>query len=142
MRRNSLLFLIIIGVAVLGVLVTALLAMRPLAVKEVQAQVKVASTVGINLDTDKLYFGTVPQGGSAQRNLQIIAPSDSFVVISVVGEDASLFVPGQHSLFLHRGESRRIAFSSVIPDELPSGNYSGLVRVAFYRPFVGALAGS
>ena len=140
MRDRAVFVLIAIAVFLVATLLTIAFQARPIAVKSVEAQVKVASVVGINLDTDKLYFGTVIPGGSAKRGLTVTAPQDTFVVLSIEGQHAVLFTPNKRSALLAKGENETFLFTASVPAGLADGNYSANVTVSFYRPFVRLLA--
>ena len=135
MRKKESLFL---GVGVLLLLLCSLLFLlgltTPFVVQGVEGVVVVDDYVGIKLDDDKLYFGTVPEGNGAKRGLVISSDEDSFVIIKAVGESASWISPSDNFFLLDAGERKNVMFTLQVPDATPDGNYSIPIEVRLYRP--------
>ncbi len=114
--------------------------MRPHSRKTIDAEVKVSDHVGFKLDTDKLYFGTITPGGSADRKVNISVPRDSYVVITMGGELKDWLRPKYNGFSLEADTQKAIKFTVHDPEKAEEGNYTGTVTFTFYRPFMKYLA--
>ena len=130
--------IIALVIVVLGILLHVL---TPRAVTSVPTHIKVGDYVGINLDTDKLYFGTVAPSNSAQRSLIITSQKDSFVVITSRGSTGEWIAPEENHFSIAGKEEKRIRFNAHVPAEASFGNHTGYVEVRFYRPLARILLG-
>lgn len=123
--------------AVIGVcLVAIVLYVMPLSVetKGIQISVTAERKVGINLDTDKVYFGTVPVGGSASRNVTIAnSGSKKRFVLSVEGPLNSWISASQSKLVLWPGENKTVALHIEVPKNATAGNYTSNFVITAYR---------
>jgi hypothetical protein len=107
--------------------------MTPLAVQTNDLHVKVDDYVGINLDTDKLYFGTVTPGSGSRRDMTIAAEKGAFVQVAVEGPIAPWVTIDKTAFSLAPGISEKITFSVAVPNNTSFGNYTGLVYVRMFR---------
>lgn len=122
----------IIAVCLAGIVVY----MMPLGVETREMQIGVVNErrVGINLDTDKVYFGTVPDGGSATRNITIAnAGSKKRFVLSVDGPMAGWTSASDSQFALRSGESRTVTLNVEVPKNTTAGNYTSNLVITSYR---------
>ncbi len=106
-------------------------------VKTVEAHVIVDNYVGINVGTDKLYFGTVMPGGEAERGIIITNNYNEGlnVRVQVLGGLKGWLVPEEKSFYMEN-RTRKLGFTLMVPEDAEIGNYTGEVRVYFLRkPF-------
>lgn len=84
-KRNkvALLFVLLFLLLVLFVLIiNAYASNAVLAVHEVEMTLNVSDYVGLNLDDDKLHFGTVIKGGSSSRGIVLSSDVEGFVYVT------------------------------------------------------------
>jgi hypothetical protein len=99
----------------------------------VSMHLRVSNYTGFNLDSDALYFGTVPPGGSGARDLIIRNEADSARLVSVVlaGPLAEWVSAGESSLTLSGRENRTIPFQVIVPEGAEFGEYIGTISLIF-----------
>ncbi len=123
--------------AIIGIcLVAIVLYVIPLSVetKGIQINVVAERKVGINLDTDKVYFGTVPVGGSALRNITIAnSGSKKRFVLSVEGPLNDWISASQSKLVLWPGENKTVTLNIEVPKNATPGNYTSNLVITAYR---------
>lgn len=138
-HEKTIIALLLAGFVLVLTLSAALLSLRPHARYTLPVHVRVDDYVGINLDTDKLYFGTVYPGGGALRSVGVQTGKDSYVLITAEGQVGAWMTPDQNCFLLEKGGERSVSFSLRTPEETPLGNYTGTVTFTLYRPFVARL---
>ena len=104
-----------------------------------ETDVKVAQGVGINLDTDKLYFGAMMPGASGERSITLSSDKDAYVVIVKQGIMADWLYPEENGFLLRGGTNRSVGFVINPPSGTPYGNYTSTVTFRFYKPFMASL---
>jgi uncharacterized membrane protein len=127
---------ILIAAIIIVCLVAIVLYVMPLSVetKGIQINVVAERKVGINLDTDKVYFGTVPVGGSALRNVTIAnSGSKKRFVLSVEGPLNSWISASQSKLTLWSGENKTVTLNIDVPKNATPGNYTSNLVITAYR---------
>jgi hypothetical protein len=100
----------------------------------VEAHVEVGDYVGFNLDTDKLYFGTVFPGGKAERGIiiQHYKTGPSIVTIRVEG-DASRWITPKYPAFVLFNETKEVVFTVHPPSDAAYGNYTATIKFFFKK---------
>ena len=113
---------------------------KSLIIKEVNyhdMHIQVKNNVGINIDTDKLYFGGVPKGkrSAARRSFTYSNPYDFPVEISInfYGEMAPWMLYKQDETKLSSGETKTITLYAGVPLDTDYGNYTGTARFIIKR---------
>lgn len=97
--------------------------------QELNATVKIGNYVGINLDTDKLHFGTVTKSGYGERGITINSDEDGYVYITSQGNMANwLYISNKSNLTIVKNSSVTIEFFLVPKDNAKEGIYEGVVR--------------
>lgn len=128
--KQKMIFLIL---AVLLIVFLSAYFLFPRETKSLAVQLKVGDVVGINLDTDAIYFGTIAPNGRGERDIFLNTSYSAFVLITKEGElsrwvDVPLFV------FLKKG--KRVTVSVDVPSDAEVGNYTGKLNLRFYNmPF-------
>lgn len=143
MRRNDIVFPLAIGVGILFAIILALgiWLSQPIGRTSVETHVKVDEYVGINLDTDRLYFGTVSPGGMGKRELTVKSDKASYGVVKTNGENGAWIMANPQAFYMEGGTNRTIQFIASVPEGMMRGNYTGLATVTLYRPLVGRILG-
>ena len=108
--------------------------LSPVATSSVPVEVGVAGEVGIKLDKDKMYFGTVPAGNVARRPVVVSVPEDSFVVLKPGGDIAEWLEPKRNGFELEGGTNTSVMVRAEVPAATEDGMYSGELSVVAYRP--------
>jgi hypothetical protein len=100
----------------------------------VEAHVEVNDYVGFNLDTDKLYFGTVFPGGASERAIYVsyYKKEPAYVTVSVTGPIADWIEP-KPDRFLIYNETREVMFRITPPKDAVLGNHTSTIRFFFKR---------
>lgn len=106
-----------------------------LGVENVEFSVIVGDNVGLNVDTDRMYFGTVPLGGIAERGLSI--RNDNYpkakARIHINSEISDWVSASNNNLFLKKGEEANVNFMVEIPSNVEKKEYNGSILVIFTR---------
>lgn len=132
---KSLWIVILIAAIVVLAIIGAYWSFQPIAERSIQAQVTIDNKIGFNLDTDKLYFGRVPENGFSSRDMMVSYDKDAFVIITAQGDLAPWIYASEDSFFLPADTSRKVTFNLKPASGMPLGKYSGVVIFSFYRPF-------
>ncbi len=106
-----------------------------LGVKNIDFSIKVGDTIGLNVDTDKLYFGTVPRGGTADRGILVKNEEHSLVKtnIKVQSDIKDWLYVNNNNFFLKKDEKKDINFKVKVPLDAEYGEYDGQIILIFTR---------
>lgn len=98
-------------------------------------ELTVADYAGINVDTDKVYFGALPPGGSSTRTLSVSNTYGRPLEVTLVarGQLAGWVGYSPRVFLLEVGESRQVNVTTVVPTNAKLGNYSGNTIIHFQR---------
>ena len=103
-----------------------LLFLAPYRVIEAQAYLTVTqSGVGINLDTDAIWFGSIPLGGSAKRPINISSSKNSRVIIRAEGVLADWMIVSENKFRIVSNEKKEVDIFVSVPTDAPLGFYNG-----------------
>jgi len=101
--------------------------------KEIYVEVVAEKKVGFNLETDKLYFGSLPAGGSATRNITISnSGSKKRFIVSVEGPIKDWISADKSAFVLRDGENASIQITLTVPERTTPGNYTSKIKVYAY----------
>lgn len=141
MRRRVLLILcVVLFLSLLGLLWTSWV-LTPLSSSAVPVEVEVGDEVGIKLDADKLYFGTVPDGNVARRPVEVVVSEDSFVVLQPRGNISSWLYPARRRFLLEGGGNASVDVRLHVPRGASDGVHTGELGLVVYRPGARLLLG-
>lgn len=97
--------------------------------QELNATVKIGEYVGINLDTDKLHFGTVTKGGYGERGITINSDEDGYIYVTSQGDIGNwLYISNRSNLTVTENSSTIIHFFLVPEDNAKEGMHEDVVR--------------
>ena len=104
-------------------------------VKELEMEVYVDRIVGVNVDTDKIYFGTVAPGGSSTRAVTMTAgPYRSLVTIQYTGDISEWVSVSDNNFVVEANQSMRVDVQVKIPENTDVPGYrKGVLRIVFRR---------
>lgn len=124
---RSFLFFFLLGFLVVSVFVFALklYAVRSvLDVQEIGFTLNVSDYVGLNIDTDKLHFGSVFPGGSSSRSVFLNSGVDGYVFVS--SDFDWLFVEEQ-GFRVNKGDGFYINLKAIVPLDAEFEDFEGVV---------------
>jgi hypothetical protein len=93
-----------------------------------------AENVGVNVDTDALWFGHVPVGGSSARPIVVASSQKSFVKIKAEGELAKWLIVSENNFKLMPDNKKEVMIKLDVPSNAEITSYEGTLSVYFYRP--------
>ena len=126
--RQFLVYMCILFVFALLVTIFSYYTFHPLTRQEIPIQLSVGDYVGINLDTDALYFGTLRPDSQVERPLLFRA--DRYPIsVQLIIENIP-FVTAEESLFtLQKGESKAVRFFAQVDKDTEQKDYTGKLIV-------------
>lgn len=136
-QKPKLILLILLTIIIAAALnaITLLENRKVYQTEELGIFVKVSNYTGFNVDTDAIYFGTLPNSGKATRIVQIAnSDRESKVTLSATGKAAEWITLPNQTLLLQPGETANIPVSIAIPPNAPEGNFGGRLLIRFLKP--------
>jgi len=129
-------FLIIVTIIAIPVLLLTLTSF--ILIKEVKTldmQLKVDNNIGFNIDTDKIYFGTIPPGNTGARRVNIENMEYKKVIsrIKLTGELKDWVTVSHNNFRLEKGESQEVTVDISIPEDAEKKDYEGRFIILFTR---------
>ncbi len=127
MKRDNffllMLFLIFMTVGLVSIIHDAY---YTLDVSEIEIDMAVGDRVGINLDTDKLWFGTLKPGSTAIRSIDIKNDYEFPITVklSVEGELEERIRISKSFINLEPGQTTKVEISANVPVKKKYGNYT------------------
>ncbi len=108
---------------------------RVVDVKNLKMYLTVGNNLGFNTDTNAIYFGTVPTGGSSSRTISIKNErcSKCLVKINSEGKISNFINVSNNNFFMNKGESKDVKIEVFVPDSLNEGNYTGTLKIYFLK---------
>ncbi len=107
---------------------------RPIEVKTIEIEFSVGSSIGVNVDTDKVYLGRVLPGGSSSRAVNIENSNDFPVKVKVL-----VTKPIADYIFLNKefiagpNNITQVPIDLSVPKDMPYGNYTGTLKFEFRK---------
>ncbi|MBU4501667.1 MAG: hypothetical protein KKA79_03685 [Nanoarchaeota archaeon] len=125
--------LIIISVTLLVVSLTGIMVIQ--GIKTLDIQLTVANKIGFNIDTDKIYFGSIPPGNSGQKRviLENMGYKKSVVRLKVRGQLKEWITVSDNNFILKKGESKLIEIKAVIPEDAELKDYEDKLVIIYTR---------
>lgn len=103
-------------------------------VKEIPMSFFVENIGGMNVDTDAVYFGSVPRGSSSSRDIHIQSDEDLFVTAVAVGNISSVVTISENNFMVGPGTKKTLTLTATAPlDDPYITAYSGILRLIFRR---------
>jgi len=104
---------------------------------ELDSYLTIGTNLGFNVDTDALYFGTVPPGLSASRSVYINESNCGKVkvIIKVEGEFKDWVTISDNGFILLREEGKSVDFQVNVPNDAVFGDYNSKVKFYFWKTF-------
>lgn len=89
---------------------------------------------GFNVNTESLTFGKTYPTGGALRSFSIYAKEDSVVKIIPKGNITPFLSLSESHFLMAANTSKSINASIDIPENTSQGNYTGVLKIYFFRP--------
>ncbi|MBW2993769.1 hypothetical protein KY317_04305 [Candidatus Woesearchaeota archaeon] len=91
--------------------------------------------IGLNIDTDALYFGAIPRGNSGGRYIHIVNSHKEplRIVIKTSGKGSEWIEPQENAFILNSNQNKTVAIIAKIPKATAVGEYSGTLSVFFKK---------
>ena len=103
-------------------------------VREIPMSLEVGKVVGLDIDSDELSFGVIPQEGVSVRNITLKNNKDVPLKVELFVEgDISQFIAAESLFWLQPGEEKNLGVIATIPKDGKYGTYSGKMTVFFKR---------
>lgn len=95
-------------------------------VRTIEYNVSVGDYVGLNLDSDKLNFGTVFPSGFSSRGLTLQSNVDGYVFIK---SDFDWLLVDKQGIFVEKGSIVNLMFKVEAPHDAFFGDYQGVIYI-------------
>lgn len=104
-------------------------------IKTLDIQLTVANHLGFNVDTDKLYLGTIPRGNIGSRGVIVdnYEYQKSVVRLKVHGELKDWITVSENNFVLEKGESKLIKVKVNVPEDSELKDYESKLIITFTR---------
>ena len=134
-KLNAILILLILAFSTIGIVSIVYSTMTTIGVRDIEMDVKVGDRIGINIDSDKLWFGMTNPGGSASRKMFVGNEHDFPIEVGFIplGQLKDYTSISENPVLLRPGENKEISISVQISPDMPYGNYTGIMRTIFKK---------
>ena len=100
----------------------------------VDLHLTVGNVLGLNTDTDAIWFGTVSRGNTGMKHINIAAGKTGVYVIKIQGEPLDDWISvSKNNILLETGENKSISISVTVPMNAEFGDYNGTLEVYFRK---------
>jgi len=134
-KTNLIILLITLVFLTMGVVSLINFYYYTLEIRTIDVDFKVGNRIGINLDTDKLWFGMIKPGSSATRSLMVTNDYEFPISIEflVKGELKNNLAFSENNIPINSKELKEISVTAYAPQDMPYGNYSSTIKVVLRR---------
>lgn len=139
MKIKNIFWLIILFFAIAITATTATFVLykinSPIETKELQMYLNVGEKPGVNIDTDALYFGSVPPSGSSARQFEISNNKNYSIKVALLpkGELSSWTKVSENNILLKPYATKLVNITVFVPSDAKLGNYSGILVIEMRR---------
>jgi len=131
-KRKRVIFLMIIVALLIFSIWT--FTVRPVESKTLDVEFSVGATSGVNVDTDKLYFGRIIPGGSAERRIRIENGYHFPVKLKIsASKEIAEYIVIDKEYIAEPGKETAVPITLVVPVDTPYGNYTGKIKFDLLR---------
>ena len=94
----------------------------------------VGNKVGLNADSDAIWFGIVPPGGIGTRYINIAADKSGTYIVKTRGEPLASWISiSENSFVLEKGQNKNITVQASVPTDAEYGDYDGVLEIYFRK---------
>jgi len=102
-------------------------------IKTYEYEATIGNNVGINVDNDKIYFGTILKNGVSKRNIRIEGiQSKSIVKLKANGDLSESIYFSENNFIIDKDQVKEIEII-LAPQNVEYGKYQGKVILFFLR---------
>jgi len=103
--------------------------LKPVESRILEVEFSVGSTSGVTVDTDKLYFGRLVPGSSAERAVNIENGYSFPLRVKVsASKEIAEYIFLDREFIAEPGKETQIPITLKIPLDMPYGNYTGKIK--------------
>jgi len=122
-------YLILAGIAILILFSIWTFRLRPIETKVLEVNFSVGSTTGITVDADKLYFGRIVPGNSAERVIDLENGYDYPLKVKISATpNIKDYIYIDKEFVVEPDSTAKIPVTLIMPAEMPYGEYIGKIR--------------
>lgn len=132
MEKNKVLILLLIT-AILSITLTYFFyqSAKIYSIKELKMDIIIGSYIGLNTDTDAIYFGTTLPGTSVNREIVLNTDKDIKVNLKLSGNISSFVQIPENNFRLNKDMQKSIKLRAIIPLNAAKGLYAGILKITF-----------
>ncbi len=99
--------------------------------KQIYARVVVSDRYGFDINGTALIFGEVTPGGTSSADIIVENKFDRPIKINIFskGNIKEFLQASENNFILNSGETKKVGFSVIIPEDAEPGTYEGYVEV-------------
>jgi hypothetical protein len=102
--------------------------------KDIYASINVTDHFGFDLNDSALTFGKLPNGGSLTRHVSFHNDQEVPVILKIEKESSlEDIIFHENDIKVGKGETKRISFAAIVPDEKEHGFYEGNIRIFVFE---------
>jgi len=134
-KSNAILILLILLFLTIGVVSLLYFYITTIDIREVEMDLKVGNRIGINVGSDKIWFGMVTPGGSATRNIILTNdyPFPVLVKLMIYGDLKSYVSLSESNVVLEPNTKKEVSVTVFVPSDMRYGNYTGTLKAVFKK---------
>jgi hypothetical protein len=103
-------------------------------VKDIPMSFYVENIGAMNVDTDAVYFGSVPRGSSSLRDIHVQSDEDMLVTAVALGNISSVVTISENNFMVGPGTKKTLTLTATAPIDDPYITaYTGTLRLYFRR---------
>jgi hypothetical protein len=139
-KTTNIILIAILIIAIILLTITAIANSQVLRLIKINATLNVGDHVGINLDKDKLHFGTVLPGGYAERAIDIESDTAGYLYITTSEElSDKIFLAKDTLLEIEKDRNKTITFYAHPAREIASATYDEPINVYILKTIPSSL---
>lgn len=134
-KINAILIILILAFTTVGIVSIVYNTMTTIGIRDIEMDAKVGDRIGIAVDSDKLIFGMMQPGGAAKREMFVGNEHDFPINIQFIplGQLKDYTHIPENPVILQPSETRKVSVTVNFPEDMPYGNYTGIMRVVFTK---------
>ncbi len=122
-------YLLLAGIVILVLFSIWTFRLRPIETRTLEVNFSVGSLTGITVETDKLYFGRIIPGGSAERVINIENGYGYPLKLKISAtSNIKNYIFIDRDFVIAPGSTAKIPITLNLPEDMPYGDYAGKIR--------------
>lgn len=134
-KIKMLVLLAIIALVTVTITMLAYSYWKIISVTEYDVRLNVGDRIGVDIDKERISFGTMLQNSVASRKIEATNNEDRLIKISIeqTGSTLQFVSPEENNIILNPNETRELNFLAKVPKDAAFGNYTGKVKITVTR---------